>query len=372
MTYYLNLFSPATWSAFIKNGAQVTGFSKFQRTQASAIVPGSIMLCYLAHVSRWVGALQTTSEMYEDSTPIFKPADDPFIIRFKVKSLVALEPIAGIPITTDEVWKQLDWTKNIPVGSIGWGAHFQRSLRKIPDSNGQLLLNVLQGQARSPRPYPLTKKEERLINMPTVVKTTLGIIDVEIPDDEISDAEETSAQVQSTPRESLKIQLLLAKIGSQMGFKIWLPRTDRAHLANMLDQDTDTLRALLEELPLAFDETVIRTIENIDVLWLRSRTIVRAFEVEHTTSIYSGLLRMADLISLVSNLNLTLHIVAPDSRREKVFREINRPVFQLLEGGLSKRCTFISYDSVEKLARIDNLKYTSHEIIEKYEQSRDY
>lgn len=370
MTYYLNLFSAATWSAFLKNGAQVSGFSRHQRTQALSIAPGSIMLCYLVGVSRWVGALQIISEMYEDATPIFKPTDDPFVIRFKVKPLVALEPIKGIPITADEVWKWLDWTKNIEVGSIGWGANFQRSLRKIPDSNGPLLLNLLQEQERSPRPYPLTKKEERLINVPTVVKTSSGIVDVEIPDDELSDVEERSTQTSSTPRESLKIQSLLAKIGSQMGFKIWLPRADRTQLTGMLDQDT--LKALLEELPLAFDETTIRTIENIDVLWLDSRTIARAFEIEHTTSIYSGLLRMADLISLVPNLNLPLHIVAPDSRKEKVFREINRPVFQLMEGRLSKRCTFISYDSVEKLASIDNLKYTSHEIIEKYEQSRDY
>ena len=370
MNYYLNLFSAATWSAFIKNGAQVSGFSKYQRTQASSIAPGSIMLCYLVGVSRWVGALQTTSEIYEDSTPIFKPVDDPFVIRFKVKPLVTLEPSKGIPITADEVWKQLDWTKNVQVGAVGWGANFQRSLRKIPDSNGKLLINLLQEQERSPKPYPLTRKEERLINAPTVVKTSSGVIDVDIPDEEPSDIDEKSTQAPSTLRESLKIQSLLAKIGSQMGFKIWLPRADRTRLAGLLDQDAE--KALLEELPLAFDETAIRTIENIDVLWLDSRTIVRAFEVEHTTSIYSGLLRMADLISLVPNLNLPLHIVAPDSRREKVFKEINRPVFQLLEGGLSKRCTFISYDSVEKLANIDNLQYTSHEIIEKYEQSRDY
>jgi hypothetical protein len=39
---------------------------------------------------------------------------------------------------------------------------------------------------------------------------------------------------------------------------------------------------------------------------------VRAFEVEHTTAIYSGLLRMADLLSLVPNMDIKLHIVAPE------------------------------------------------------------
>ena len=56
--------------------------------------------------------------------------------------------------------------------------------------------------------------------------------------------------------------------------------------------------------------------------WLRGRAIVRAFEVEHTTSIYSGILRMADLLALQPNMNIKLHIVAPYTRRDKVFQEI--------------------------------------------------
>jgi hypothetical protein len=86
------------------------------------------------------------------------------------------------------------------------------------------------------------------------------------------------------------------------------------------------------------------------VLWLRRRAIVRAFEVEHTTAVYSGLLRMADLLALQPNMNIRLHIVAPDDRREKVFREMLRPEFFLLERGpLARSCTFMSYESVEAI-----------------------
>ena len=59
-------------------------------------------------------------------------------------------------------------------------------------------------------------------------------------------------------------------------------------------------------------------------------SIVRAFEVEHTTSVYSGILRMADLLALQPNMDIKLHIVAPVEKREKVFQEIRRPVFSLL------------------------------------------
>lgn len=71
----------------------------------------------------------------------------------------------------------------------------------------------------------------------------------------------------------------------------------------------------------------IRTIEQIDVICLKRRAIVRAFEVEHTTAVYSGILRMADLLALQPNMDINLHIVAPGARREKVFQEIQRPVF---------------------------------------------
>jgi hypothetical protein len=83
----------------------------------------------------------------------------------------------------------------------------------------------------------------------------------------------------------------------------------------------------------------------IDVVWLRGkRQIAAAFEVEHTTSVYSGLLRMADLAALAPNLNFPLYIVAPERRLDKVRRELARPTFQLLE--LHRRCEFFSSEAL--------------------------
>jgi hypothetical protein len=46
-------------------------------------------------------------------------------------------------------------------------------------------------------------------------------------------------------------------------------------------------------------------------------------------------------------MDIRLHIVAPAERREKVFSEIRRPVFSLLEKGpLADSCTYLSYESV--------------------------
>ena len=159
----------------------------------------------------------------------------------------------------------------------------------------------------------------------------------------------------------------MAEIGEKMGFKIWLPRSDRH---NVLKEWQAGPGVLLDSLPLNYDEATIKTIEQIDVLWLRRRSIIRAFEVEHTTSIYSGLLRMADLLALQPNMDIKLHLVAPVERRHKVFEEMQRPVFSLLERGpLLELCTFISYDCLNELAREKHLAYLSDKVLENYEES---
>ena len=126
---------------------------------------------------------------------------------------------------------------------------------------------------------------------------------------------------------------------------------------------------MLEHLPLNYDDTTLKTIENIDVIWIRGRSIVRAFEVEHTTSIYSGILRMADLMALQPNLNINAHIVAPEERKEKVLDEIRRPVFSLLEKGpLAESCSYISYASVKNIADERNLEHMRDTVLEDYEE----
>jgi len=96
---------------------------------------------------------------------------------------------------------------------------------------------------------------------------------------------------------------------------------------------------------------------------------VRAFEVEHTTAIYSGILRMADLLALQPNMQIRLHIVAPVERREKMLREIKRPVFSLLDHGpLYEKCTFLSYDAVHAIAQQKFLAHMSDSILDEYEE----
>ena len=86
----------------------------------------------------------------------------------------------------------------------------------------------------------------------------------------------------------------------------------------------------------------------IDVLWLEGNAIVAAFEIESTTWIYSGLLRMSDLIAMQPNLNIPLYLVAPDERRDKVMSEVNRPTFSRLSPPLSEVCRSISFSALKE------------------------
>jgi hypothetical protein len=64
---------------------------------------------------------------------------------------------------------------------------------------------------------------------------------------------------------------------------------------------------------------------------------------------------------------IKLHIVAPESRREKVRREITRPVFSLLEGRpLAKTCTYLSYDSVNEIAGLPHLAHVNDSVLDEY------
>lgn len=364
MAYYLDLFSPLTYKAFLSSPRDITGFRPKQKNAASKIQPGDILICYLTKVSRWVGALQITSEMFEDSTPRFVSNEDPFVIRFRVKPLVVLDPKFGIPIREDVVWKTLSFTAKSSKEGSQWTGPLRSSLKMIAKKDGDYLLRLLKTQSQASQEYPLDDEHyEKYLTRTTTVHQT--DVPVSIPED----TENHSGEVieEKEVRESVRIQALLALIGEKMGFKIWLPRNDRNLVLQEWKPEGDVL---LNTLPLNYDVVTIKTIEQIDVLWLRRRSIVRAFEIEHTTSIYSGILRMADLLALQPNMDIKLHIVAPEERKEKVFSEIQRPVFSLLEkGALSQYCTYLSYDSVRELSKEKHLVNLSHTVLEDYEEN---
>jgi len=143
-----------------------------------------------------------------------------------------------------------------------------------------------------------------------------------------------------------QVQVVLARLGRAAGCRVWIAANDHARA-----WDGETLGTLsLPRLPrLGLDEESERLVRLIDVVWISGRhRVAAAFEVERTTSVYSGLLRMADLAALAPNLSFPMYVVAPRARLPKVRRELARPSLQAL--GLHRRCGFFSAESLVESA----------------------
>lgn len=367
MSYFLDLFSPETYEAFKRSSRDVSGFRERQRNAAQRISPGDKLICYLTQVMRWFGVLEVVSGPFSDNTPIFYPDADPFTVRFKVRPLILLNVEKAVPIYEDAIWRTLSFTREHDKGTPTWTGKIRSSLVQLDDADGRFIEDLLARQQDDGTLYPVNEDEYRKLTTNTVRRSD-KVVSVSVPNDSLLDLGLATAPEAET-RESHKIQALIAEIGSRMGLKIWLPKSDRS---TVFKEAPNLSNSLVEQLPFSYDDVTLRTIENIDVLWLRSRSIVRAFEVEHTTSVYSGILRMADLLALQPNMDIKLHIVAPVSKREKVFQEIRRPVFSLLEHGpLAETCTYLSYESLRELASQKHLAHMSDTVLDAYAEEAD-
>lgn len=361
MAYYINLFSPDTHKKFTNSDKSISGFRERQKNIAANIKVGDKLICYVTKLSRWIGVFEVTSDYFIDDKPIFIENNDPFIVRHKVKSLVWLDLVQGIPVNDKISWNFLSFTKDLSKKSMAWTSMVRGSLRKLKDEDGEYLEKILTEQSAKLKSYPISDNLQKKLNAITVKTQDSKLVSVSVPEDEDIPVNKQSV---TTQRESIQIQSLLAEIGDRMNMKIWIPRSDRQRVLDLWKNPNNNL---LEQLPLNYDTATLKTIENIDVLWIKGRSIIRAFEVEHTTSIYSGILRMADLMALQPNLNIHAHIVAPIERKDKVLQEISRPVFAFLDKGpLSESCSFISYDSVIELSKERRLEYMTDSVLEEY------
>lgn len=337
--YWLDLFSGTTWQEFLKAGGQVSGFREKRWRTVQQIKPGDYFLCYLTGVSRWIGILEVTSEPYKDSTPIWSDADFP--CRVKVKIVTALSPETAVPVF--ELKDRLSFFSDMK-GPHSWTGHFRGSPAKWKSSDGEAVVNAILEAQKNPVVRPLDPA--KLARRPPTLETKGGTVTVPEADESLPETPQPTIKETTAHTE---IQWMLLKLGSDMGLDTWVARNDRSREVN--GQRFTNIANLRTSLPLQFDEATNRTIELIDVLWLKGNAIVAAFEIESTTSIYSGLLRMSDLVAMQPNINIPLYLVAPDDRREKVFVEVNRPTFSRLSPPLAEICRFIPFSILRERAK---------------------
>ncbi len=330
--YWLDLFTGATWEDFLNNGANVSGFRERRKKIAQTINPGDYLICYLTGISRFVGVLEVKSKCYFDKKPIWK--DELFPYRFRVELIRKLDAKTAVPVheLRDKLSIQGLKTRN-------WSGFFRGSPAEFKPKDGEIIVEAINDAINNPVEREYDERKYR--RHPRTYESKVGIVTIPEETDEASPIE-----VETSRASHEEIQWLLLKLGSDLGLDVWVARNDRSKQYNgMSFQNIPKLR---KELPRQFDEVTNRTIELIDVLWLQGDAILAAFEVEHTSAIYSGLLRMADLVSMQPNIKLNLYLVAPDDRSDKVLNEINRPTFKKLKPPLPRICKFIPYSKLKK------------------------
>ena len=137
----------------------------------------------------------------------------------------------------------------------------------------------------------------------------------------------------------------LRDLGLALGFEVWIAANDRSRAyegGRLGDGCLDTLPAGIAGTPGA------DAVRLIDVVWFERGTLApaAAFEVEHTTSIYSGIVRLLDLaLGAPERAVQGLYLVAPDSREADVRDQLRRPAFQAV-GHLHMR--YLPYSELER------------------------
>lgn len=135
-------------------------------------------------------------------------------------------------------------------------------------------------------------------------------------------------------------QTLLCGIGILKGYGVYLPPNNIETLDWSLIQRFQPVGSLPAHIA---DRT--RFASEIDVIWVDHKhdAIAAAFEVEHSTPVYSGLLRFNDVLLTCPGAN-RFFVVSNESRRDLFVRQLQRPTFQ--RSGLSEVASFLDYANV--------------------------
>lgn len=163
--------------------------------------------------------------------------------------------------------------------------------------------------------------------------------------EEVAKSDKALSAAREGDRTHTEDQGWLRDLGRSLGFDVWVATNDvgRQYAGGRLGD------GCMAALPAAIDTAPgADAIRLIDVLWLErgSGRVAGAFEVEHTTSIYSGIVRLLDLaLGPAEGSAHGLFLVAPDSREDDVRAQLARPAFSRVA---DLRVRFLPYGELER------------------------
>lgn len=160
-----------------------------------------------------------------------------------------------------------------------------------------------------------------------------------------------------------EMQYHLLKIGNALGYDVIAAANDRSRSCHGQSFSFISLQSFPT---MNCEREVLNTIQLIDVIWFQKGTnnVIAAFEVEKSTSIYSGILRLTDLSYTIADGDEVLYLIVPDSREKDVKLQLSRPAIKgnnipikyILFSELRQHCDALckfgdSHRVMEKIAR---------------------
>lgn len=214
-------------------------------------------------------------------------------------------------------------------------------------------LNPLFGYETSYRPQGFSKiNDDAVLGFAQDYGDILGVLKtlergeelIHIPTRNAVISAKIDERIERIPTEHDEMQWRLIRLGQLAKCDVWVPRNDQPKQYEGHHFRDHVLPEFHESID------VPRSIENIDVVWkFGPYSIKSAFEIEHSTSIYSGILWLSDLRAEAPNSNYPLFIVASEERKRRVFEELRRPTFSGPCLQLNEVIRFLGYDKIRKI-----------------------
>lgn len=140
-----------------------------------------------------------------------------------------------------------------------------------------------------------------------------------------------------------EMQYHLLKIGNSLGYDVITATNDKSKSFKGHNFSFLCLQKFPE---MQIDTDTASTIKLIDVLWYEKGTnnVIAAFEVEKSTSIYSGILRLTDLSYSIADGDEIFYLVVPDKREKDVCVQLCRPAIK----NLNTKIKYILFSDLRK------------------------
>lgn len=135
------------------------------------------------------------------------------------------------------------------------------------------------------------------------------------------------------------IEGILIDLGNILGFETYTPDKSKIFKDRTLGEMT-----ILQGIPNFTYPRIVKNVKGVDVIWFNDDFPHTCFEVEHTTNITEGLLRLYQ----IKAISCKFFIIAPSSRKTKFDREILKDPFREIRN----RYSFRSYEQLLEFYRI--------------------